>query len=113
LAVSERFGVTRQKRIVGHVDQMRRSVCYTKSNQELGCISCHDPHMLPEPSERVVYYQERCLECHAKRGCSLTSDVRLKKSPSDDCVSCHMPKLPVNTVGHSAITDHMIPRQPE
>lgn len=109
----ERFGVTRQFRTVGHVGQMRKSRCYAGSKEELGCISCHDPHKLPEPSERVAYYQKRCLECHADRGCSLPAEARLKKSPKDDCVSCHMPRLPLSDISHAAVTDHMIPRQPE
>ena len=89
------------------------SRCYKESKGELGCISCHDPHTLPEPADRIADDQKRCLECHAKRGCSLTAEVRLKKSPQDDCVSCHMSTLPGSTVGHSAITDHRILRTPD
>jgi hypothetical protein len=109
----ERFGITREPRILGHVQQMQLSRCYSGSRKELGCISCHDPHSLPESSERIAYYQKRCLKCHADRGCLLPADVRLKKSPEDDCISCHMPKLPPSNVAHSAITDHTIPRLPE
>jgi hypothetical protein len=109
----ERLSLTHRVRPIGHVEQMRKSLCYRESKKELGCISCHDPHSLPEPSERIAYYQKRCLECHANRGCSLSADVRLKKSPQNDCIKCHMPKLPPSNVAHSAITDHTIPRLPE
>ncbi|ODT99574.1 MAG: hypothetical protein ABS79_04320 [Planctomycetes bacterium SCN 63-9] len=110
--IPERFGVTRQFRIVGHVQQMRKSRCYNASNKELGCISCHDPHKVPAASERVAFYRKKCLECHADRGCKLAADVRLKQSPADDCTSCHMPKLPPSNIGHTAVTDHTIPRMP-
>ena len=40
------------------------------------CISCHDPHRLPDPGERVGYYRGRCLECHSERGCTLPPDQR-------------------------------------
>ncbi len=33
---------------VGHVEQMESSRCYVASEGQLGCISCHDPHRLPE-----------------------------------------------------------------
>ena len=44
---------------------------YAASEGQLGCISCHDPHRLPEPSTKAAYYRERCLECHEKKGCAL------------------------------------------
>ena len=108
----ERFGVTRQFRTVGHVQQMRDSRCYVGSDKKLGCVSCHDPHKSPEPSEQVVYYQKRCLVCHVDRTCALSVDTRHKKSPMDDCVSCHMPKLNKGKIAHLATTDHTIPRSP-
>lgn len=111
--IAERSNLTHRLQPDGHVEQMRTSRCYTGSKEELGCISCHDPHKLPEPSERIAFYQKRCLECHADRGCSLAAEVRLKKSPKDDCVSCHMPQLPPGRIAHTATTDHKIPRVPE
>ncbi len=64
-------------RAVGQVEQMHESRCFRASQGRLGCISCHDPHELPAPEERVSYYRERCLECHAEQGCSLPAAVRL------------------------------------
>jgi len=98
------------RRAVGHVEQMRQSRCYEESGGELGCISCHDPHRLPSPEDRVGYYQSRCRECHAQRGCSLPRDRRLARSPQDDCTSCHMPRSPAGDIAHTAITVHTIPR---
>ena len=45
------------------VQRMQESRCYIGSNKELDGISSHDPHKLPEPSQRVAYYQKRCLDC--------------------------------------------------
>ncbi len=97
-------------RAVGHVEQMRQSTCYRESGGELGCISCHDPHQLPAPEERVAYYQGRCQECHAERGCSLPRPERRAQQPDDDCTACHMPRSPAGDIAHTAITVHTIPR---
>ena len=110
--VPERSNLTFQLQPDGHVEQMRMSRCYEGSKKSLGCTSCHDPHTLPEPTERVAYYQKRCLDCHADRGCSMATDTRLKKSPADDCISCHMPKLPMGNIAHTAATNHSVPRVP-
>ena len=57
---------------VGQVEQMESSRCFRASQGQLGCIWCHDPHRLPEPSTKDAYYRERCLECHEKKGCALS-----------------------------------------
>ena len=62
---------TAEDRFVGQVEQMHESRCFRASAGRLSCISCHDPHQRPEPEKQAAYYQERCLECHADRGCSL------------------------------------------
>ena len=90
---------------------MRASRCYRESGGELGCISCHDPHRLPDPKERVGYYQGRCQDCHAQRGCSLSPQARRVQQPDDDCTACHMPRSPAGDIAHTAITLHTIPRR--
>jgi hypothetical protein len=77
----------------------------------LGCISCHDPHRLPQNESRVTYYRDRCLQCHAEPGCSLPQEARLEQSPQDDCAACHMPRKTLAIVSHTALTDHKSPRQ--
>ena len=90
---------------------MHESRCYKASGGRLGCITCHDPHRLPAIAEKTTYYRNRCLECHADRGCSLTKIVRLGRSPNDDCVACHMPALRNSDVVHAATTDHRVLRR--
>lgn len=97
-------------RFVGQVERMHESRCYRESRGRLGCISCHDPHRLPDPGEAAAYYRRRCLECHADRGCSLPTPER--KARDDDCAGCHMPRLRSSDVFHGATTDHRIPRRP-
>ncbi len=98
------------RQAVGHVKQMHLSRCYRESGGELGCISCHDPHRLPDAGERVAYYRGRCLECHAEHGCTLPRAQRLARRPDDDCTACHMPQGQAADIAHTAITLHTIPR---
>jgi hypothetical protein len=99
-------------KFVGTVEQMVASRCYQKSRgpDQLGCISCHDPHALPAPEQRVGFYRDRCQKCHADLACSLPRPARLEKSPEDSCIHCHMPTRS-GSILHTAITDHSIPRR--
>jgi len=99
---------------VSQVEQMVASRCFTASQGELGCTSCHDPHRLPTAEERVVFYRDRCVRCHgdAKDSCSLASGERLRRSPDDSCIECHMPRLSADDVPHTSQTDHRILKAP-
>jgi hypothetical protein len=91
--------------VVGHMEQMRTSACYQRSDS-LTCISCHDPHAPPTAAERVGYYREKCNECHHEQ-CGLPRDVRLQRNADDNCVTCHMPQRPTD-LPHFAFTHHRI-----
>jgi tetratricopeptide (TPR) repeat protein len=91
-------------------EQVRQSACYRASQGRLGCISCHDPHVLPQPHEKAAYFRQRCLQCHEKTACRFPAQARLAQSGGDDCVACHMPRGASSDNPHVAITDHRIPR---
>jgi predicted CXXCH cytochrome family protein len=98
------------QRFAGQVEQMHESRCFRASRGRLGCISCHDPHALPDPEARAAYYRDRCMGCHADRGCRLSEKVRLGRRAGDDCTACHMPRSATSNNAHLATTDHRIPR---
>ena len=93
-------------KVVGHVEQMRQSRCYSQSNS-LTCVTCHDPHDVPDAAERVAYFRNKCLQCHAVESCGMPRDERLAADSQDDCSRCHMPKSPVEVV-HVSFTHHRI-----
>lgn len=97
-------------RAVGHVEQSGESRCSTASGGKFACTSCHDPHRVPAESEKVAHYRGRCLTCHATRGCSAPAADRQRRG--DDCVSCHMPRLSLSNIVHTAASDHRILRRP-
>jgi Flp pilus assembly protein TadD len=96
---------------VGQVEQMYSSRCYRGSNGQLGCISCHDPHRVIAPDERIAHYRDRCAGCHATADCSLPLPDRTQRN-ENNCIACHMPPLQAD-IPHTAMSDHRIPRRPE
>lgn len=97
---------------VSHVEQMHQSRCFQASEGRMGCISCHDPHVLPRESERVAWYRGRCLRCHEENSCRLALEERHAQSPADSCIDCHMPQGASANIAHTSITDHRIVRRP-
>jgi predicted CXXCH cytochrome family protein len=99
-----------RSRFFGQVEQMHASHCFRQSAGRMGCISCHDPHQLPDPKTKQAYYRDRCLDCHATKGCSLPATDRAARGAADGCIDCHMPKSKNQQVPHTATTQHMILR---
>ena len=97
---------------VSHVEQMHQSRCFQASGGQLGCISCHDPHVLPAERQRVSWYRGRCLTCHQESACSLSIEERHQHSQADSCIDCHMPRGDSTNIAHASITDHRIVRRP-
>ena len=88
--------------------RLRQSQCYLKSEGELTCETCHNPHDLHKGPESVAYYASICMRCHAT---TLHEQIALHRHPdSNDCVSCHMPKRRTEDVVHAIMTDHLIQR---
>ncbi len=108
------YGRADQKgnKAVDHVEQMKASRCFRESRGRLDCTSCHDPHQLPEPAEKVEYFRNRCLACHDQKDCNLPEPARLARSRENDCVQCHMPRTQSADIAHVSTTDHRIPRAP-
>ncbi len=98
---------------MGQVEQMKASRCFRASEGRLGCMSCHDPHELPDPEEKVAYFRERCLACHEDKGCKLPEPVRLARNREDYCAGCHMPVSQTVDAVHIAVRDHRILRDPD
>jgi hypothetical protein len=76
------------------------SRCYTQSEGELDCVTCHNPHRNAETSR--AFYASKCLACHGSTGAS-----RCPVNSSGDCVACHMPTRS-EVVPHARFTDHHI-----
>ncbi len=97
-------GDNQQMNVVGHVEQLRQSACYQKSDR-LTCVSCHDPHEHANGKEKVALYLEKCQSCHSKQPCKLNAE-RLQKE-GNNCVLCHMPRADTD-IPHIAFTHHRI-----
>jgi hypothetical protein len=100
------------RKAVSHVEQMVLSRCSQASNGRLACMTCHDPHVLPSPRERVGWYRGRCLSCHQEASCSLAPAERRRHNTEDSCIDCHMPRADSSNIAHTSITDHRIVRRP-
>jgi hypothetical protein len=100
---------------VNHVEQMYLSGCFrggAGTAGQIGCISCHDPHVKVSPQERLSHYRDSCIKCHAQKGCTVPEPERRKTSAQDSCIDCHMPPAPTADIAHTASTNHRIPRKP-
>ncbi len=105
-------GLTQSGRAASQVEQMVGSACFRGSDGKMGCISCHDPHSVPNADEKNEFFRQRCLNCHADRGCSLPLPERQAAPHHDRCVACHMPSVNSTNVLHRSIADHRILRRP-
>jgi predicted CXXCH cytochrome family protein len=96
--------------VTGHVENLALSACKRQSGDRLWCGSCHDPHVVPSPSQASAFYRSRCLTCHTTESCTETPAARA--AAHDDCISCHMRKSSASDAQHVVLTDHSIPRRP-
>src|SRR5439155_1192281 len=101
-----------QSVLLEHHFAMTLSKCYRANAGQLRCITCHSPHSQPTGREAEVFYRNKCLGCHRPENCTLPAEERLRKSQTDDCASCHMPKRSITTITHAALTDHLIAARP-
>ncbi|WP_394201577.1 tetratricopeptide repeat protein [Shewanella waksmanii] len=90
-----------------------QSECYQQSQGELACISCHDPHVKPEPQAFRAQVSQTCQQCHQRietKHPALNEHKAI--NASSDCVSCHMPTRRTQDVVEVTMTDHKIARGP-
>ena len=92
--------------LLEHHFSMQLSKCHRESGGRLSCLTCHQIHSMPEPSEAAAYYRSRCLTCHQEANCKVSKAQRLARA--NDCVACHMPKRDVAVIAHSALTNHRV-----
>ncbi|MFW2541980.1 tetratricopeptide repeat protein [Primorskyibacter sp. 2E107] len=98
-----------------HPYRMEQSACFQQSQGELGCLTCHNPHVKIKPAERAAHYRQACLSCHETDDQALpvmASGVHPQIEAEADCTTCHMPERRTQDVIHVTMTDHRIQRDP-
>ena len=84
-------------------EALLRSECKKKSGDRLTCTTCHDPHGSPDQEDKMVFYRQKCLQCHGGVG---FAEKHHPENP--DCTACHMARPPSNDIAHEQVTDHWI-----
>lgn len=97
-----------QDDLLQHYLFMRLSKCYRSSGGNLGCLTCHDPHVQPAGEKAPAYFREKCMSCHTESSCPVPMRVRRQNNPPDNCIGCHMPKRDIKVISHSILTNHRI-----
>ncbi|MGC2659577.1 MAG: tetratricopeptide repeat protein [Bryobacteraceae bacterium] len=95
--------------IVSAAYRLRRSECFLKSNGQLRCTTCHNPHDIPRGEEAQRHYTNVCRQCHSSGFNQLVQSG--KHTSSVSCIECHMPKRRTEDVVHVVVTDHYIQRR--
>jgi len=88
--------------------RLENSKCFDGSDRRLTCIACHDPHKNLIRDASV--YDKVCVACHRSNAnrASLQPAKHCPKAAAK-CVSCHMPRIEVNSPGGLlTFTDHQI-----
>lgn len=99
-------------RSVRQVQQMRESKCFQASGV-MSCTTCHDPHSVPNESERLEFYRQSCTQCHTPEQDDCAESMDVRSAVQDSCIECHMPQMDLALSSHASQTDHRVLRVPE
>ena len=69
--------------------RLTNSKCYDSADARIRCTACHDPHRDVETKSSA--YDAKCLACHKPN--SQTRAAKLCTVATENCSTCHMPKL--------------------
>lgn len=89
--------------MASHVDRLKMSACFLGAENQLTCISCHNPHVSVEVTPKE-HFKTICKSCHQEKQCSEPIENRADNM----CTDCHMPKSGSTDIPHVRITDHKI-----
>ncbi|MEZ5463783.1 MAG: tetratricopeptide repeat protein [Lysobacteraceae bacterium] len=109
LPKSERFQINH------HAYRFLQSTCYRESDGEMGCVSCHDPHVKVKGEARRTWFRDKCLACHEgfqHEEPAILASAEAKGVAVDYCTRCHMPQRRTQDVVEVSMTDHRIARGP-
>tara|TARA_B100001029_G_C15057401_1_gene455507 strand:- start:1725 stop:3146 length:1422 start_codon:yes stop_codon:yes gene_type:complete len=91
--------------MASHVDRLKQSDCFIKSNNQISCIDCHNPHKSVKKTDHSIF-NSTCFSCHNNDDCN--DSLQNKNNFNNDCVSCHMIESETIDIPHVTITDHKI-----
>jgi tetratricopeptide (TPR) repeat protein len=94
-------------RIASQGARMVLSECFTKSDGELTCTTCHDPHV-PVQTVTNTFFNNKCSSCHTSESMSLDD---INHEANANCISCHMRQSGTSDIPHVNVTDHWIRRE--
>ncbi|MCK5941857.1 MAG: tetratricopeptide repeat protein, partial [Planctomycetes bacterium] len=99
--------------IAHHGYRLMQSKCFQQSAGELTCLTCHDPHHTPTPTDAQAHFRAACATCHDEGACGQQhGDAAAIGASPGDCITCHMPRRRTIDVVHAVMRDHRIVRRP-
>lgn len=92
--------------MASHVDRLVQSKCYVNSENEITCVTCHNPHVSVRETGRDQY-NISCVSCHAQKEVVECPSPE-REMQNDDCAKCHMPTSSSIDIPHVSVHDHKI-----